>query len=69
MPRSDTKIKKYSLCVVDDDERELIRFQNAFEDEFYVGIGTDLKKAEANLREALPRRRFIFWQRTVNLCT
>jgi hypothetical protein len=58
---------KYSLCFVDDDEYELKRFKTAFEDEFYVGIGTDLGKAEANLRAVLPRRMFNFWRRKVNL--
>jgi hypothetical protein len=32
-----------------------------------VGIGTDLGKAEANLRAVLPRRVFNFWRRKVNL--
>jgi hypothetical protein len=59
--------RKYSLCFVDDDEHELNRFKAAFEDEFYVGIGTDLGKAEANLREALPCRRFNFWRPKVHL--
>jgi hypothetical protein len=36
--------RKYSLCFVDDDEHELNRFKAAFEDDFYVGIGTDLGK-------------------------
>jgi hypothetical protein len=59
--RSRTKTRKYSLCFVDDDEHELRRFKRVFEDEFYVGIGTDLGKAEANLREVLPRRMFQFF--------
>ena len=57
--------KKYSLCFVDDDENELNRFKKAFESEFYVGIGTDLGKAEANLTAGLPRRRYNFWRRKV----
>jgi hypothetical protein len=57
--------KKYSLCFVDDDENELNRFKVAFEEEFYVGIGTDLGKAETNLRSVLPRRWFSFWGRKV----
>jgi hypothetical protein len=65
--RSDTKIRKNSLCFVDDDEHELNRFKKAFEEEFYVGIGTDLGKAEANLRANLPRRKFNFWRREVTL--
>jgi hypothetical protein len=65
--RSRTKTRKYSLCFVDDDEHELRRFKRVFEDEFYVGIGTNLGKAEANLREVLPRRMFNFWRRKVNL--
>ena len=43
--------RKYLLCFVDDDEHELKKFKAAFEGEFYVGIGTDLGKAEANLTE------------------
>ena len=65
--RLGTKTRKYSLCVVDDDLHELNRFKIAFEDHFYVGIGTDLRKAEADLRAASPRRRFNFWRRKVNL--
>ena len=49
--------RKYSLRFVDDDEHELNKFEAAFEHDFYVGIGTDLGKAESNLREVLPRRR------------
>jgi hypothetical protein len=59
--------RKYSLCFVDDDEHELNRFKAAFKDEFYVGIGTDLGKAKANLKEVLPRRRFKFWHRKAHL--
>lgn len=59
--------RKYSLCFVDDDEHELNKFKAAFESEFYVGIGTDLGKAEANLREVLPRRKFNFWRPKVHL--
>jgi hypothetical protein len=59
--------KKYSLCFVDDDENELNRFKVAFEEEFYVGIGTDLGKAETNLRSVLPRRWFNFWGRKASL--
>jgi hypothetical protein len=65
--RSQTKTRKYSLCFVDDDENELKRLKTAFEDEFYVGIGTDLGKAEANLKTVLPRRMFNFLRRKVNL--
>ena len=60
-------VRKYSLCFVDDDEHELKRFKAAFEGEFYVGIGTDLGKAEANLTENMPRRRFHFWRPRVHL--
>lgn len=60
-------VRKYSLCFVDDDEHELKRFKAAFEGEFYVGIGTDLGKAEANLTENMPRRQFHFWRPRVHL--
>jgi hypothetical protein len=43
------------------------RFKVAFEEEFYVGIGTDLGKAETNLRSVLPRRWFSFWGRKASL--
>jgi len=65
--RSQTKTIKYSLCFVDDDENELKRFKTAFEDEFYIGIGTDLGKAEANLKAVLPRHMLNFLRRKVNL--
>jgi hypothetical protein len=67
--RSHAKTRKHSLCFVDDDEHELRRFKAAFKDDFYVGIGTDLGMAEANLSAILPRHRFKvrFWRRKVDL--
>jgi hypothetical protein len=60
--------RKYSLCLVDDDENELKRFKKAFGDEYYVGTGTNLNKAESDLAATLPRHRFNFWSRQkVNL--
>ena len=62
-PNSDQDKRKYSLCLVDDDENELKRFKKSFGDEYYVGIGTNLNKAESDLRASLPRHRFKFWSR------
>jgi hypothetical protein len=65
--RSAPQTRKYSICFVDDDENELNRFKSAFEEEFYVGIGTDLGKAETNLKAVLPARRFHFGNPRVDL--
>jgi hypothetical protein len=59
---------KYSLCFVDDDENELKRFKKVFGDEYYVGTGTNLDKAESDLAATLPRHGLNFWPRhKVNL--
>ena len=42
--------------------------KKAFGDEYYVGAGTNLNKAESDLAATLPRHRFNFWsRRKVNL--
>jgi hypothetical protein len=64
-PNSDRR--KYSLCLVDDDENELKRFRKVFGDEYYVGIGTNLTQAESDLRATLPRHKLNLSRHKVNL--